>query len=149
MILRGYKASDLDSICELEKKAFDVGPYTRRMLKHIFDSPKAFNFVAEEDERIVGYVVAFPLNETKADIETIAVNPDFHRKGTGSRLIAAIENEMRERGFGFSVLEVRSTNTEAINFYVKHGYHTIEHLHEYYTEVFRGSRGAYRMEKML
>jgi len=149
VILRNYEPQDLDAICLLEKRAFEVGPYTRRMLKSIFHSPKAFNLVAEENGRIVGYVVAFPLNRNKADIETIAVDPIFHRQGTGTILLSGIENEMRKRGFEFSVLEVRSTNSEAINFYIKHGYRTVEHIHQYYTEVFRGSRGAYRMEKML
>ena len=149
MNLRRYEPSDLEMICVLEKKAFEVGPYTKRMLKSIFRNPKSFNIIAEENNKIVGYVVAFPLDKKKADIETIAVDPDFHRFGIGSKLLLGIEDEMRKRGFGISVLEVRSTNSEAISFYIKHGYKTVEHIHQYYTEVFRGSRGAYRMEKQL
>ena len=60
--------------------------------------------------KIVGYVVALPLGDQSADIESIAVDPDYQGKGTGGLLLDAIEREMSSRGFVNSVLEVRDRN---------------------------------------
>ena len=149
MIFREYDPSDLDSIVELEKRAFPIGPYTRPMIRKIFNTKGSFNFIAEENGKIIGYVIALPLDEKSADVESIAVDPDLHRGGLGSKLIRLIEEGMRQRSFQYSVLEVRDMNEEAINFYKKHGYVAVTHLPMYYTQVFRGSRGAYRMVKQL
>lgn len=149
MIFRPYEPGDLDAIVELEKRAFSVGPYTRPMIRKIFNTRGSFNFVAEENGRIHGYVIALPLDEKSADVESIAVDPDLHRSGLGSSLLVLIEESMKKHSFQFSVLEVRDKNEEALNFYKKHGYVAITYMPTYYTEVFRGSRGAYRMVKKL
>ena len=144
-----FQASHLDGIVLLEQRAFPVGPYTRRMLEHVFRNPQAFSLVAVDDESVAGYVVALPLGDQSADIESIAVDPDYQGKGTGGLLLDAIEREMSSRGFVNSVLEVRDRNIQAINFYRKHGYEITEHMPKYYHELYEGSRGAYRMIKDL
>ncbi len=149
MIFRHFEPGDLDNIVLLEKRAFPIGPYTRSMLKKVFNTRGSFNYVAEENGKILGYIVALPLDDKSADVESIAVDPDLHRSGLGTILLGKIENAMRERSFQYSVLEVRDRNDEAINFYKKNGYVTITHMPTYYTEIFRGSKGAYRMVKKL
>ncbi len=144
-----FQATYLDGIVLLEQRAFPVGPYTRRMLEHVFRNPQAFSFVAIDDGKVAGYVVALPLGVESADIESIAVDPANQGNGTGGLLLDAIEQEMKARGFSSSVLEVRDRNTQAINFYRKHGYEIIEHMPKYYHELYEGSRGAYRMAKSL
>ena len=119
------------------------------MLEHVFRNPQAFSLVAVDNESIVGYVVVLPLGDQSADIESIAVDPDYQGKGAGGLLLEAIEKEMSSRGFANSVLEVRDRNTQAISFYKKHGYEIIEHMPKYYHELYEGSRGAYRMIKDL
>ena len=149
MLIRSYRESDLDDIVELEKRAFTVGPYTRRMLKRLFRVRNSFNFVAEIDGNVAGYIMALPLGMNSADIESIAVDPEYQGRGIGGILMDRIEDEMRNRSIGLSILEVRDRNYESIEFYRKHGYREFEHLPEYYHEEFRGSRGAYRMIKRL
>jgi ribosomal-protein-alanine N-acetyltransferase len=147
--IRSFVDDDLSSIEELEHKAFEVGPYSRRMLKRIFSKKGSFNVVAEEDGKIVGYAVAMPLDLFSADIESIAVDPDFHGRGIGTVIIREIEDEMVKRGYLHSILEVRDRNVEAIGFYKKNGYTVLEYLPTYYTEDFRGSKGAIRMHKFM
>ena len=149
MIFREYQPVDIDAIAELEKRAFTVGPYTKPMLKRIFEKQNSFNVVAEDEGRIAGYVIAIPLDETSADVESIAVDPDYQRTGLGSHLLTRIEGQMKGRGFEKSVLEVRDRNTEAISFYSKHNYIVISYMPRYYKENFRGTRGAFRMVKNL
>lgn len=149
LLLRKFENEDIDQIVELEKRAFPVGPYPRSLLKRILKSTKSFNYVLEVDGRIIGYVVAIPLDEYSADVESIAIDPNFQRSGYGGLMMNAIEDEMKKRGFAYSVLEVRDENYESIAFYKRHGYEEIEYLPNYYHEKFRGSRGAYRMRKAL
>lgn len=149
MIFREYRKEDLDQLTELEKRAFLVGPYNRTMLRRVFNRADATTIIAEEENRIAGYVVSIPLDSESSDVESIAVDPDFQRTGLGSELMVKIEDRMRKSGFKYSILEVRDRNSEAIAFYEKHGYEIISHLPSYYTEIFRDSKGAYRMRKHL
>lgn len=141
--------SDLDQIVELEKRAFSVGPYSKRMLRRMFQTQGSINFVVEEGGAILGYVSAMPIDESTGDVESIAVDPIHQGKGIGSILLEQIENEMRKRGMKRSILEVRDRNYESIKFYRKHGYVQIYYMKTYYHEFYRGSKGAYRMEKHL
>lgn len=149
MNIREYQDSDLDQLVKLEKRAFTVGPYSRSMLRRVFRMKDSFNLVAEEDGDIVGYVSAIPIDGETADVESIAVDPDYQGKGVGGKLLVLIEEEMKSRGFRRSILEVRDRNFESIRFYKKHGYEEIGHMETYYSEYFRGSRGAFRMAKLL
>lgn len=147
--IREVSPSDLDQIVEIEKRAFSVGPYSRAMLKRMFRMRRSFNYVAEDSGKIAGYVSAIPIDETTGDVESIAVDPAYQGRGIGGMLLDHIEAEMKKRGLKRSILEVRDMNFESIGFYRKHGYVEIEHMVTYYHEYFRGSKGAFRMEKAL
>ncbi|MCL4438620.1 MAG: ribosomal protein S18-alanine N-acetyltransferase [Thermoplasmataceae archaeon] len=149
MNLRKYVPQDLDAIVEIEKKAFPVGPYSRRMLKRVLKEGGSISVVAEVDSVIAGYAVLLPLNEDEADIETIAVLPEFHGKGISDRLMEYLEEEARKRSFSEIILEVREKNLRAISFYRRHGYEVISYIPEFYHEYYEGSRGAFRMSKAL
>ena len=147
--IRNFMDDDLPGIEELELRAFEIGPYSKRMLKRIFSRKGSFNVLAEEDGKILGYAVAIPLDLFSADIESIAVNPEYHGRGIGTVIIKEIEAEMVRRGYLHSILEVRDRNEEAIGFYRKNGYTPLDYLPAYYREEFRGSRGAIRMHKFM
>jgi ribosomal-protein-alanine N-acetyltransferase len=149
LILRTYVPQDLDAIVEIEMKAFTVGPYSRRMLQRVLKEGGSISVVAEVDSVIAGYAVLLPLNRNQADIETIAVLPEFHGKGIADRLIEYLEKEAFEKGFSEIILEVRDRNFRAISFYRRHGYHEISHIPGFYHEYYDGSRGAFRMSKSL
>lgn len=149
MNIRPLELSDLEQLVEIEKSAFTVGPYSKRMLKRMIEMERSFSFVAEEDGTILGYVSAMPLDTESVDVESIAVHPDYQGRGIGGQLLQKIEEEMKSRGFIRSILEVRDMNYESIRFYKKHGYVEIRHMRAYYNEDYRGSRGAYRMAKAL
>ncbi|MEM3676059.1 MAG: ribosomal protein S18-alanine N-acetyltransferase [Thermoplasmataceae archaeon] len=144
-----YSPQYLDSIAELEKRAFPVGAYSKQMLRRVFNDPKSFSFVLLDGDKVVGYVSAIPLDESSADIESIAVDPNYQGQGYGRELMKIIEEEMKKRGFSVSVLEVRDKNEKALKFYLSNGYRIVKHIPSYYHEYYEGSRGAYRMAKNL
>ena len=149
VILRDYMESDLESIADLESKAFTVGPYSRTMLVSVLNQPGSIRVVAVEDGKIAGYAILLPLSRTQADIETIAVLPEFQGKGISDRMMEYLEEKAMERGIEEIILEVRDKNFRAIAFYRKKGYREISYLPRFYHEMYEGSRGAYRMIKRL
>jgi GNAT superfamily N-acetyltransferase len=55
----------------------------------------------------------------EAQVRYMAVDPEYHRSGLGSRMLQALEEEARNRGAQRIVLNSRD---KAIGFYEKHGY---------------------------
>lgn len=149
VVLRNFALTDLDSIERIERKAFPEGPYERSLLLHIFTDNRSLNQVALISGEIVGYIVAMIMDRKMADIENIAIDPEHSRKGVGSALMNAMEMKLRAMEVQRIILEVRDQNTEAISFYIKHGYRKIDYLKNYYVERYRGSRNAYRMMKVI
>ena len=119
------------------------------MLREILHDPKSYSLVAVEDNSIAGYITILPIDKFHADIESIAVDPDFGGRGIGKALMTRGENWMKMNHFRFSVLEVRDKNDVAIGMYLKLGYSIKEKLYSYYELEYRGSRDGYRMEKDL
>lgn len=149
MELRNFLSDDLDDIVTLERHAFQVGAYTKSMLSNIFSTRGSFNVLMLENGKVVAYIIALPLDKDSADVESIAVDPDYQEKGLGTILMEKIEEMMLERGYRTSVLEVRDLNDKAISFYRNRGYSITKHMATYYHEFYKGSKGAYRMEKNL
>ena len=77
--------------------------------------------VIEVDSRVVGYCLAYR-NRDRGYIESIAVKEDYRGLGLGSRLLREVEKALAERGVSEVYLSVKDWNTNAVNFYLKHGY---------------------------
>jgi ribosomal-protein-alanine N-acetyltransferase len=98
--------------------------------------------VARFDGDVVGYAgMMFMAGE--AHVTNIAVDPDFHGRRVGSRLLYAIITEALARGSGVLSLEVRVTNDKAQEMYVKFGFSVAGTRKGYYIET---NEDAYVME---
>lgn len=82
--------------------------------------------VYEDDKKIVG-VLVYLLIYDRAEIEYIVVKDEYKRLGIGSKLLSFIEKDIKN-----ITLEVRESNTTAINFYKKNGYSIVSTRHNYY-----------------
>ena len=149
MEIRRFLPGDVDQICDLEKRAFGVGAYSRSMIKKMFGAQGVIDFLAVDGHRILGYVCALPIDESSADIESIAIDPSMHRSGLGTLLYNRVESELLRKEYRVVILEVRENNMQAINFYKKHGFKATEFLQNYYKIPVDGTRNAYRMKKFL
>ena len=77
--------------------------------------------VARDGRAVVGYGgVMMALDE--AHITTIAVDPDRHREGIGTRILVALVREARARGATGCTLEVRLSNRAAQDLYRRFGF---------------------------
>jgi [ribosomal protein S18]-alanine N-acetyltransferase len=83
--------------------------------------------------RIVGFGGFWMLFD-EAHITTIGVDPDLRGRSLGELLLLDLIEEAIARGAGYVTLEVRVTNTVAINLYEKYGFTTHGVRPRYYAD---------------
>lgn len=114
---------------------------------------KAF-LVAEKDGKVVGYIMCrlehgkshFGFRIIKrGHVVSIAVLPEYRKQGIGKNLMLNAEKALKDYGAKEIILEVRVSNTPAINLYEKLGYEKVKVLKRYYSD----GEDAYLMAKKL
>ena len=116
--------------------------------------PNTF-YVCEIDGRVVGYImcrIEFGRSDLdnfslirKGHVVSIAVLPEHRRKGFGTALLKAALSGMVEYGAKEAFLEVRVTNTPAIELYKKMGFEIKRVERRYYVD----GEDAYVMARKL
>lgn len=94
-----------------------------------------------EQSRVIGYV-GFRFQSAGAHISTIAVHPDWRRKGLGELLLLTALEKALELGGSVVSLEVRASNRVAQNLYLKYGFR-FTNVHRGY---YRDGEDAWLME---
>jgi len=88
-------------------------------------------WVALHDKRVIGYFGEMIVDDF-ADIATVAIAPEFRRRGIATRMIDIMIAEAVRRGATRMLLEVRVDNTAAIALYKKYGFDFIAERPNYY-----------------
>lgn len=107
-------------LAELEKLCFSK-PWSRKALNDEIRNATAYFVTATEGDSILGYG---GMHGTCGEfyLDNIAVFGHHRRKGVGSAIIGALEQEARRRGGEFLSLEVRPSNETAERLYRKLGF---------------------------
>ena len=131
-----------------------IGEITRTALREAYpDSffetignywPEGF-LVAESGGQIVGFVMGIISGVKQARILMLAVQEPYRRNGIASTLIRSFKSSCLMKGLDSIILEVRISNTPAINLYGKFGFKLTSTLRGYY----RDGEDGYRMELVL
>ena len=101
MRVRDYRHSDAEHLVEILKLNGQYeyphveGPDA---MDRVAECGAAIALVAEDDSRVVGYIRAV-YDGARALIHLLTVHPDMQRKGVGAALLAAVEDELRKRGW--------------------------------------------------
>ncbi len=91
-------------------------------------------YVMTRVERTVGYLGGL-IPKKVGHIVSIAVHPEFRRKGIGRALMLEVEAKLREVYKVKEIyLEVRVSNEPAINLYEKLGYKKVRRVKYYYLD---------------
>jgi ribosomal protein S18 acetylase RimI-like enzyme len=132
--LRRGKMADLDALIALERRYFTSDhQISRRSFRHFIASPKSTLIVAEVERKLAGCVlVNYRRGSRLARLYTIAVGPEFQRRGIARRLLAAAEQDAIQRGRSVMRLEVRADDTGAITLYETSGYRRFGRRPRYY-----------------
>src|SRR2546422_604876 len=113
--VRRVLPGDMDEVVELEKASFD-DPYPRYFLEQLAAAHPDTFLVASAEGEILGYTVV-DMWEDHDHLISIAVHSEWRRRGIGRRLLLALDAALGNRRP--MRLEVRRSNTEAIQFYLK------------------------------
>ena len=97
--------------------------------------------MAEFEDKVIGYIIAWKVAD-EIQLNNIAVSGHYRRQGVGYLLLSEISK--KENIFSSIVLEVRSRNITAINFYTDNGFTKTGIRKNYYTDD-----DALLMEKKL
>jgi len=126
-------AADLSALAELEQNCFSV-PWSAETLKEMLADTQSLMLVAKEKGHVVGALMLslVPDLPPLAEILRIAVLPSARRQGVAQSLLIFGESELKEKGIGRILLEVRASNAPAIGLYVKNGFTQITIRKGYY-----------------
>jgi ribosomal-protein-alanine N-acetyltransferase len=136
--------SDFDKIVEVEASSFKR-PYPPTLLFSLLRLHGDMFYVALADGETVGYVVGAKRRDGSGHVISIAVRPEWRRRGIGTKLMEALLDAFKKRGLRKAVLEVAVSNREAIAFYERLGFKATALLKGYYP----WGEDAYFMTKEL
>ena len=131
--IRSARREDLLSCEKIGKvKEFKVstGDYFKvNYIKYYLS--KDFFLVAEENKKIIGFIIAEKIRAKGATIWYIAVSQEKRGRGVGQRLIQEFEKRSKRKGIEWIILYCPADNELSKNFYKKSGYNKQEHLVEF------------------
>ena len=137
---------DLPALLAIENRCFTTDRLSRRSFRRLLTRGHAVTLVAEQTNRILGYVLLlFSQGNAIARLYSIAVHPDYARTGVGDTLLEAAEAIALERDCVSMRLEVRRDNPASLKLFRRHGYRQFKEVPDYYEDHMT----ALRFEKRL
>lgn len=132
IIFREMTADDVPSVEEIERKTFSFA-WTLMDFYYETFRDDSVALVGEIDGQIVAYACVW-ISFDEADVANIAVDEDFRGQGIGAKLFAEIIRRVKLLNVNAITLEVRVSNTAAINLYEKFGLRSVGRRRGYYED---------------
>ncbi|MDY0132669.1 MAG: GNAT family N-acetyltransferase [Desulforegulaceae bacterium] len=143
--LRTALPKDEDFIVSLEQLSFPKEKQsTKKSIQNSINSKNQIVYIAEIKGIPAGSAILF-LYKHSLRIYSIAVHPDFQKKGLGKFLLNKISKTAQEKGFKKITLEVESKNEQLVKWYQKFSFEKTEFLKNYYGT----DKTGFRMEKNI
>ena len=135
MTIRPATAADLDAVVELELTCLGADAWSRGLVEQGIAAalPTVSYLVAEVDGVVVGHAVASAAGDD-VELQRIAVDPAYRRRGVAGELLAAVESRAAADGATRLLLEVREDNTTAAAFYESRGFVEVGRRRGYYRD---------------
>ena len=120
-VIRRMKVEDVPAVHEIDVLSFSL-PWPERSFRfELAENPVSRGWVLEEDGRVAAMLVLWFIVD-EAHIATIAVHPDFRRKGLGEQILIHALRAAQTEGAQRAFLEVRAGNVAAQAMYKKYGF---------------------------
>lgn len=115
-LIKRMEKEDIDGVFNIENECFSH-PWSKEDLEKQLDLDTSVFLVAKENNDIVGYM-GVQIFSGEGYVTNVATLPEFRRMGVARALI----QEVLKHEMEFLTLEVRESNTPAINLYAKFGF---------------------------
>jgi ribosomal protein S18 acetylase RimI-like enzyme len=140
--IRKATISDLEAILALNKKLFEYeagiteefnqewtySEAGKAFFKERLENENAFALIAQEDNKIAGYMLVFIRNTAfrkrnpLAEIEHIFIEEEMREKGVGTMLMEETKKILRDKKVPRLKVQSLSSNINAVNFYKDMGF---------------------------
>lgn len=137
--IRPMTKKDLPSVLEIEhlcfKNPWNEEQFIYEIEENVYSNPWVVELSNSNSSNvaIVGFCVYWQTFDS-ATICQIAVHPEIQRRQLGSAMMDEIINDCYAKRVQTLTLEVRASNTKAINFYLKHGFEKVTVKERYYVD---------------
>jgi ribosomal protein S18 acetylase RimI-like enzyme len=123
---------DLNALRRLENICFEKDAWPLFDLIAVLTFPGVVRLKAVEDNQMVGFIAGDPRpSQGFSWIATIAVLPEYRRKGIGRSLLHSCETQLKTPRLRLSV---RVSNQSAIALYEQEGYRAMDIWKAYYND---------------
>ena len=130
--IRKATISDLEGISNLQKD-YEHILITENSLKSDLTNDRAIYFIATNNSDILGCIGGLILVD-HADISIVITNKQYVKNGIAYSLLKTFIEYCKENNIEQIFLEVRSSNTAAIQLYEKSGFNKIHTRKNYYND---------------
>ncbi len=135
----------LDQVVKLANRSMDEY-YTRNLIYDIWKNwPEKFFIYQVDRKKIAGFICGSKYTATVGRVLLLAVDERYRRMGIGNALMRTFIDTCRRDRLLSIRLEVKTTNTGAIQFYRNLGFVITSTLFHYYSD----SSNAYLMWRMI
>jgi ribosomal-protein-alanine acetyltransferase len=132
--IRRMEPQDVDGIIAIEEKAYGDHHWSKESFLNELNNELAYYYVLFNSEGIlVGYAGSWHILD-EAHITNIAISADFRRRKYGEALLKRIIDDCYKEKIKYITLEVRVSNTPAINLYSKYGFTSFGTRKGYYQD---------------
>ncbi len=121
MGVRSFRAEDANALLAIVEESPEAAIWSRASYVRFAQEEGALALVSETAGEISGFLIGRRAAD-QAEVLNLAVRATHRRTGEGSALLAAALAELGLWAVKSVYLEVRESNTRAIEFYEKHGF---------------------------
>jgi [ribosomal protein S18]-alanine N-acetyltransferase len=133
LLIRRMTLEDVPAVHAIDNLSFSL-PWPERSFRfELTGNPVSRGWVAEMDGKIAAMLVLWFIVD-EAHIATIAVHPDFRRRGIGEQILLHALRSVQEEGARRAFLEVRAGNLAAQAMYKKYGFEVAGVRPRYYKD---------------
>lgn len=129
---REMAPEDADAVEIVEKACFAI-PWSRESFWKEAANENTVYLLALDGERVIGYVGCW-ISFEECQITNVAILPEYHGQGIGTKLFGAIIDAVKAKGVTAMTLEVRPSNAPARALYARYGFKDAGRRPHYYQD---------------
>lgn len=124
---------DLPVLVSLDREYFPDTAWPAEQFRAELSGKTRKFLIAKSEGQVIGYASAYlPAVGGDCDLMTIAVAPEFRRRGIAKHFISELEGWAKDRNADSMMLEVDVKNESAISLYSSLGYEKLNIRKNYY-----------------